>query len=1779
MGDLQTLRKKQEFLLNKLEVLNQFVEHYKAEEHECQLEVRLGMLNDVYQEFTDLRTKLELLLEEKDAAKYADAEPKVKQEVVSHREEANLQVVQEFDNKFCKIKAMLIAKRPVKDVAQTIPSVGDADTSFPLRVKLPDIHLPNFSGNLREWVTFRDTFKSLIHRNSKLTSMDKFTYLQSSLSGPALLEISGIDLSEENYSVAWSALEEEYGNKKLIVKAHLDVILDLEPLTKESYDGLSHLLGEFEKNLQMLDKMGENTANWSTVMAHVLCSKLDSATLRNWETHHNSKEVPTYKALLEYLRGHCSVLQSIKRAKAKSSEQRPPKTAVCHTAVRSSNQCQFCSGPWHTPFRCFKFQKMTISERNDAVTRNKLCRNCLKPGHYPRTCEGGTCHHCHQKHHSMLHNDQMRSSVPQQQSRPTATTSVQRQQPRPQNTNQTTHTPANNAPANPTNLQTTDSQTTQPQTTSQNYVALPVTPTHNIILSTALIRIKDRFGNTLLARALLDSCSQHCLMTREFSRRLKFVRQSSYLPIQGIGTSCCVSTQLVRADVGPRSDQISAYESEMQFHVLPKLNISLPTSYIDPSTIQLPDWMFLADPEFHKTGPVDVIIGAEFYMDLLTDERVKPAADGPTLHNTVFGWIISGRLPGNVPESTSLVSVAAIDELLTRFWELETCRTKSTHSIEESTCEQLFEETTVRDETGRFVVTLPKKKYAVQRLGESRSTAIKRFLGLEKRLSANPDLKQQYSDFIHEYEAMGHMKRVAGDTAGGELAYYLPHHCVLRPDSTTTKLRVVFDASCRTSTGVALNDAPVVQDDLLDIALRFRLHAVAIVADIAKMYRMIRVQPDDQTLQRIVWRDNVDEPIRIYELTTVTYGTASAPYLATKCLQKLGEIGEKTHPSAAKVLKRDFYVDDMLAGAHTFAEGKELVAEMVDLMESGGFSLRKWHSNSRDILLDVPEHLRDERTLLELDTSDATVKTLGLVWEPSTDCFRFRSPKWNDVAVITKRVVASDMAMIFDPYGLIGPVVVQTKIFVQKLWRMELDWDAALPEDLQEYWREYRRNLAGLDSMSIPRWIGTGADDQNVQLHGFCDASVNAYGACIYIRTVSANGDVTVRLLASKSRIAPLENLKKKKRKQSIPRLELASALLLAHLYEKVANAINFRGKAFFWTDSMIVRCWLASLPSRWNQFVANRVSEIQHLTESGSWDHVPGIENPADIISRGMTPMQLQYSKLWFSGPDWLSLDHQHWPHAQVPNAADFDHEELEEHNAVAVVAHDAEPCRLFTANSSYTVTIRTTAVICRFCFNSRAANKHCRRVGPLTAEELEVALKKLVRLAQRECFPEEYDALSRDRAIPNNSRIAALNPRIVDGILCVGGRLQHAAVSDNRKHPYILDHRHPFTKLIVTHYHETMFHAGQQLLISAVRERFWPINIRNLVREVIHKCVDCFRVKPKVLDQLMADLPPERVTPCTPFARVGVDYCGPFQVAYPQRRARPVKCFVAIFVCLVTKAVHLELAADLTTQAFLAALKRFTARRGKPKLVMCDNAKNFVGARRELSELAKLFLSQQFEEEIIRETANDSIEFKFIPARSPNFGGLWESAVKSFKLLFKRTIGLHTLLYDEFQTVLVQIEAILNSRPLTPLSNDPADFEALIPGHFLIQRPLTAIPEPNLDHIPENRLSAWQTVQRYTQQLWKKWSNLYLSDLHNRTKWTKQKDNVAVGTMVLLKDENLPPLKWQLGRVSDIHPGIDGNIRVVTVRTKDGSYQRAISKICILPIRDNLSTAQGEN
>ncbi|XP_065076066.1 uncharacterized protein LOC135699704 [Ochlerotatus camptorhynchus] len=500
-------------------------------------------------------------------------------------------------------------------------------------------------------------------------------------------------------------------------------------------------------------------------------------------------------------------------------------------------------------------------------------------------------------------------------------------------------------------------------------------------------------------------------------------------------------------------------------------------------------------------------------------------------------------------------------------------------------------------------------------------------------------------------------------------------------------------------------------------------------------------------------------------------------------------------------------------------------------------------------------------------------------------------------------------------------------------------------------------------------------------------------------------------------------------------------------------------------------------------------------------------LDEKATVKTLGLT-WETATDTLWIKVPDWrpewLKKETQYWPvNAQVPEQQ-FDSVILEERPLVSAVLQTLPPSEIFTLRSSLLNLVRLTAWIRRFSFNCRPRNRLQRKTGLLTADEHDSCLILLVQLAQSECFPLELSNLAAKGEVRPSSKLHALNPVMVDGILCVGGWLGNAPVSRGRKHPMILDSHHPLTKLILVDYHRRLLHGGPQLMISCVRERFWPLSVRNLARKVMHECVKCFRVKPRVHDQLMGDLPLERVSPAPAFQRVGIDYCGPFELQPVTRKSAPVKCYLCLFVCLVCKAVHIEVVMDLTTEAFLAALRSFVARRGRPELILCDNVSNFVGAQRELRELHGMFRQQQFQEKVSMEAAQDSIEFKFIPARSPNFGGLWEAAVKSLKGHMRRVIGNRMLKYDELHTVVTQIETCLNSRPLTPLSNDSSDLEALTPGHFLIQRPLTAAPEPSLHDLPENRLNRWQRVQNYSQLIWKRWSTDYLSTLQSRNKWT---------------------------------------------------------------------------
>ncbi|XP_055634106.1 uncharacterized protein LOC129774399 [Toxorhynchites rutilus septentrionalis] len=655
-----------------------------------------------------------------------------------------------------------------------------------------------------------------------------------------------------------------------------------------------------------------------------------------------------------------------------------------------------------------------------------------------------------------------------------------------------------------------------------------------VILSTALVKVLDPSGYFVMARALLDSGSQLNFISEQLIRKLHVKRIKEFVPISGIGLSSTASkystivrVQSHRADV----------DATWKFNILPKITMELPHQKIDISHLDIPTDIVLADPLFNERSKIDLIIGVEIFYDLLRDGQIKFGPNQPLLQNTALGWIVSGRVSSqHIQPSIANVaheSIPFIEQQLVRFWEIESCQTNSVLSREESLCEEHFAKTTARDSSGRFVVAVPKKEAVISRIGNSKNIASRRFMSLERRLLSNPELKEAYSKFIHEYSQLGHMKLIDDANESGQsiLTYYIPHHCVVKPDSITTKLRVVFDASCSSDTGVSLNDAlmvgPQVQDDLLSIILRFRIPQFAIIADIEKMYRQILVAEADQPLQRIVWRDSPTQPLQTYQLTTVTYGTSAAPYLATKCLQKLRKDGSIIYPEAAVIIRNDVYMDDLLSGADSINKGKELCSQLIELANSAGLQFRKWASNSHEILESVPIHLRDERTLFELDSSCASIKTLGLQWDILSDKFLFEIPKHSRNLPLTKRVVLSDIARLFDPLGLVGPVVIQAKLFMQELWKEGKDWDDSLNDNYHLRWINFRNNLSDLAKLEIPRWMMTSFTNECTEYHGFCDASERAYGACIYVRTISSDGSIYVRLLTAKSKVAPIGKTKK----------------------------------------------------------------------------------------------------------------------------------------------------------------------------------------------------------------------------------------------------------------------------------------------------------------------------------------------------------------------------------------------------------------------------------------------------------------------------------------------------------------------------------------------------------------------------------------------------------------------------------------------------------------------------
>lgn len=459
-------------------------------------------------------------------------------------------------------------------------------------------------------------------------------------------------------------------------------------------------------------------------------------------------------------------------------------------------------------------------------------------------------------------------------------------------------------------------------------------------------------------------------------------------------------------------------------------------------------------------------------------------------------------------------------------------------------------------------------------------------------------------------------------------------------------------------------------------------------------------------------------------------------------------------------------------------------------------------------------------------------------------------------------------------------------------------------------------------------------------------------------------------------------------------------------------------------------------------------------------------------------------------------------------------------------------------------------------------------RKVGTITNNFETLAINYLIRQDQERTFSREIHAAKNNDRETLAKLVVIWDPELE--FLRIDGRIRSENLTRDQQFPILLDKNGILASLLIrdTHYHRVgnwpggVGHGGTQLFLQYLREKYWIIGSRTLAKNIIRKCPICFKLRMTTSTQLMASLPHSRTSPKRAFSRVGIDYAGPVTIRSTLGRLpKLTKAWIAVFICLVTRAIHLELVSDATTQAFIAALRRMIARRGMVSEIISDNGSNFVGANNFIKNI--LSLLEKDEKEIEDQC---SIKWKFTTPAAPHQGGIYEAAVKSVKHHLTRIIGDTTLTFEEYATLLCQTEAYVNSRPLCPLNDDPTSLNALTPAHFLIGEAIVKMPEENLLEVPDNRLSRWNHIQKMSQHLWDRWHHEYLNGLINRSKWLKTNRNFQIGDLVVLKEDNLPPMKWRLARIHEVFPGDDNLVRSVIVKTSAGFFKRPVTKLGLL-------------
>lgn len=1657
-----------------------------------------------------------------------------------------------------------------------------------LNVHLPHPELMTFNGSPKDWTSFIANFQTNIVAKVQDPAL-RLSYLIQLCSGKAKEAIKDCVLlpAMEGFDKAISILSKQFGSKHTIARAYLDGLRNGPRIAANDVEALVKFASELDTTNMVLSQLNYTCDLNSSDTIHACVKRLPFYLGNDWvkkaaKISLNRFRDPSFADLVTFVKTHAEVAntyygrenaknargkdtqtagaqkgrvnpksdnktkvqtlatvqltdkpsspskggkrKSRRRAKTKSgsteTKTEPAKVVAQAEAPTggsgrqpSKKACPHCDVDTHKLSACRKLRELPLKEKTDIVMRAGLCFRCFKPGHQARECEA-VCSQCGRNHHAALHDEAQQSKTNTAQAE-TSKTELKR-----------------------------ETATVTAAVASSGRVWFSIVP----------VVIHGREG-VVKTHAFIDSGSNTTLMTRELFDRLGVESQQLDYSIRTLGAEQTHGNQLEGVV------EVSSLDGAASVTVRVSTVDDLPVGE-NGDKADMDAWPHLKNIEVPSIGRAEVglLIGMDCPELQWSLEEVRGGPGEPFARRTLLGWTIVGPSVKKSPhqrmtnKSTEVHAILSdvLQKQLERQWnvDFQDLNAPDAESASEDDKRALeIMQNSVSMVNGKYQLAVPWKSDP-EDLPNNRRAAEVRLQHLRRKLQRNDDLRQQYSATVEKYVADGHARKLtANEARASGPQWYLPHHPVFKR-SNPAKCRVVFDCAAKYK-GTALNDVihqgPNFLNNLAGVLLRFRREKVAVVGDIEAMFHQCHVTKRDQQFLRFLWWEagDITKQHSVYCMTVHLFGATSSPSVACFCLRKTASDGESEFSEQViDTLRRGFYMDDMLKSVATDEEAISLIQDITALLGRGGFRLTKFVSTSRRVIESVPEEERAKSLRKELsDDALPQESALGLQWLTESDCFTydvdFERKPW------TKRGLLSMTASLYDPLGFVGPVVLLPRLTQQELCRRQLEWDDSIPEELLQKTVKWFDDIAKLRSIRIPRCIkpeqGT---DNRLELHTFSDASEYAYGAGVYAR-YSSEAEIRVCLLIGKSRVAPLKIV-------SIPRLELTAAVVACQLYQFVIRELDLTPHScHFWTDSTTVLRYLENTSSRYKIFVAHRVSAIREASDVSQWRYVPTAVNPADLASRGIEPSEQDKLSKWIEGPEFLR-DHVESYDSLFARPTASAEVDLEVRVNAVTVSTARGLQRLIEYYSAYHKLCRAVAWFQRFALYRRGI----RNREELSVEDLRRAEWATLRYVQRQAFPEEIERLERQESVSNRSVLSALDPFIGEqGLVRVGGRLQECT-ADVQKHPIVLP-KHHVAELIVRGLHEASAHVGVNHTLSLLRKKFYLPAGYSVVKSIIGRCIPCKMHHGNTMSQKMANLPSARVrVDDPPFANVGIDYFGPMLVKFRRGTAKRWGC---LFTCLVTRAVHLEVAHELSADSFLMAYHRFVARRGKPGVVYSDNGSNFVAAERELQEEVKAINSSRVRNAMLAA----GVEWHFTPPYAPHFGGVWERLVKGVKSTLRALIGHRLLSDEELLSFLAEAEKILNDRPLTPVRADHRDAVPLTPSDLLLLRG-NSCESPIADENPLRR--RWATVQALANAFYARFVDEYLPTLQSRSKWTSDQRAVQENDVVLVACEDKPRGQWPLGLVTEPIVSEDGRVRAAYVKIDGMVRRRPVTQLVFL-------------